>query len=351
MSADHDTRQVDDERVRAALPEAAYDAVLGRPDEIVAMFVEAAPSPDELEWAGTATAILSRPGTGVIYDLDRQAVRMTSALESSTASIAASLARADQGAGRPVIRNPVQMVAELVHAAADTEILYGADDWVWGPAGPPYRGGEEERGRDDGRHVHHVHAERCSVDLDGCYEILDAWAGESADAFLNALEHQKGLLASTQLAADGARAAYRAAYADAASEQSPPRAARALAEPGWGVVAALAEATSLRLEAARSALNARLLTEAGAHIEIIGWGIIHGEARLRVLRDQWFGDAPSGRWRSGRPFGEWFDHLDGGLPAYWLAAYLASGMELARALGGERGVVAGALLGREPMFL
>lgn len=351
MSVDHDSKSINRERVRAALPEVVYDAVLGYPDDVVDRFIEAVPSLDELEWTGAVSGILSRPGDGVVYDLDQQAIRMTSALESSTASIASALAEADRTAGQHVVRNPVQMMAELAHTAADTEILYHPDDWVWGPGGPPYRGGDDERNRSDGRHVHEVHAERHGVDLDGCYEILDVWSVERAEPFLGAIEHQRGKLVRDQQAADGARAIYREAYADAVSEQSAPQAGRFLTEPGWGVVAALAEATEGRLEAARSALNARLLTEEEAHFEMVGWGVIHGEARLRVLRDQWFEDAPAGRSSSDKSFAEWLNIYDGGLPAYWLAVYLASGMELARALGGEQNVVVGALLGREPMFL
>ena len=351
VGVDYDNKAVASERIRAVLPESAYDAVLGYPDQIVEMLVQASPTTDELEWAATACEILRRPGGGVIYDLDRQAIHMTAALESSTASIAGVLAAADQEAKGHIVRNPVQMVAELAHMASDTEVLYHPDDWLWGPAGPPYRGGEEERSRSDGRHVHQVHADRYGVDLDRCYEVLDSWAVERAEPFLDSLEHQKGSLASTQQAADGARAIYREAYTDAESEQSALRATHQLTEPGWGVVAALSTAASARLEFARSALNARLLTADDAHLELTGWGIIHGEARLWILADQWFADAPSGRSSSGESFAKWFDTYDGGLPTYWLAVYLASGMELARAFGGEQQVVTDVLLGREPMCL
>ena len=350
METDQETAVVT-EAIRAVLSETIQDAVLGRPDDILRLFVASAPQSDELEWLTVVSDILDGPNEGTVYDLDRQAIHMTSALEASTARIAATLAEADRSAGRPVVRNPVQMVAELADVAADTEILYHPDDWVWGPSGPPYQGGDEERNRDNGQHVHQVHAERYGVDLAGCYEMLDAWAAERAAPFLDAVEQQTGALTSTQQAVDSARAIYRDASTDAAAEQSALQAAHLLTEPGWGVVSALAGATSVRLEVARAALNARLLTEEGTHLELVGWGIIHGEARLRVLRDQWFEDAPSNRASSAKPFVEWFDTYSGGLPTYWLAVYMAAGMELARAIGGERGVVDGVLLGRQPMFL
>lgn len=114
-----------------------------------------------------------------------------------------TLAAAEAAAGSAVMRDSITMMLELIHASGDPAVMANAaDDWLWGPVGPPIPGDFGDL-RADRRYGEHAGRSGKSWDM----STADAFENHDAavcDAALQAALAAVESLPEAELAAFGA---------------------------------------------------------------------------------------------------------------------------------------------------
>ena len=297
--------------------------------------------------------ILSVPGSrGMWPDAATWLEMETQEMLAQAAAAVERIAAAEVASGGPVLRDCVTMMLELMHHAGDPAVMARSpDDWLWGPTGPPQRGGWtglDPAGR------YETHASLCgrewsrrvwksSLSHEGA--VIGAALDEADAAMQTATDAVDGGLDAAQ----SARAALDEGRDNAAIAPNGPWPAAMLewSALGWNTAQMLRGCAETVLA---GAVGAGVAYAAGEYdtYEERGVLIVAARARGAVLGRWWEQIAPKRPDSDiANPASTSFWEADADPADFWTAAVRAAVLEVGRAQrGGEPEALAAALLNR-----
>lgn len=301
------------------LSELVYDMFSGTPKEIDALFAAAEPTEPEQQQMRLCVEQILTPGEFMVYDFGSLVEEIRTRIRKEASDTRARLGQQDRTIVGSKVRNPTEMMYELMASTGSVDVFRHMDGWVWGPSGAPFK--DTSYGNE---HIYQHHARHHNADLDFVISKVERDGNEHSNRFYDRLYYRTNEAFSLIEAAVASHEKHHETLTHSDD-------LHAVAATGWAACLADRKAAEHNLRLALQAAPAAAWIACDSW-EQTGWANISATARLEVLKTRWMSYPSDG---DTAKFVWWWHNLNGGIVGWWNAVRLASGIEAGRVIAGE----------------